>query len=65
MDTSSIKDSVDDFTNRIRPKIEEAKQQANRVNGRITGFIQEHPAACLLGALALGYLAARMARHQH
>jgi hypothetical protein len=30
----------------------------------MTTFIQDHPAACLLGAIALGYLVARMARHQ-
>jgi hypothetical protein len=30
----------------------------------MTDVIQDHPAACLLGALALGYLVARLARHQ-
>jgi hypothetical protein len=65
MDTTSFKDSVDDLSNRVRPKIDEAKQQIGRINGRITSFIQDHPAVCLLGALALGYLVARMARRQH
>jgi hypothetical protein len=64
MDTTSFKESVNDLSDRIRPKIEEAKQKLNRVNGRMTGFIQDHPAACLLGAIALGYLVARVARHQ-
>jgi hypothetical protein len=65
METASIKESVDDLSSRVRPKIEEAKQQIGRLNGRITSFIQDHPAACLLGALALGYLVARIARRQH
>jgi len=64
MDTASFKASVDDLSDKVRPKIEEAKQQFNRMNGRITGFIQDHPAACLLGAVTLGYLVARLARRQ-
>ncbi len=65
MDTTVIKESIDNLSSRVRPKIEEAKQEIGRVNGRITSLIEKHPAACLLGALALGYLVARIARHQH
>ena len=64
MDTTRIKKSVDDLGEKVRPKIEEAKQKLGRINGRVTSFIQNHPAACLLGALALGYLVARLARRQ-
>jgi hypothetical protein len=64
MDTTSFKSSVDDLSERVRPKIEDAKQKIGRINGRITSFIQEHPTTCLLGALALGYIAARVARRQ-
>jgi len=64
MDTTSFKASVEDVTDRVRPKIDEAKQKLGRINGRIVGYIQAHPAACLLGAIAMGYLVARVARHQ-
>ena len=64
MDTTSFKASVDDLSDRVRPKIEEVKQQIGHINGRISHFIQNHPAACLAGAIALGYLVARVARHQ-
>jgi hypothetical protein len=64
MDTTSFKASVDDLSDRVRPKIDEVKQHIGRMNGRITGFIQDHPAACLLGAIALGYVVARVARQQ-
>ena len=64
MDTTSIKNSVDDLSNRVRPKLEEAKEEIGRVNGRIRSLIQDHPAACLVGAVALGYLVARVARYQ-
>ena len=65
MDTTSIKNSVDNLSSRVRPKIEEAKQEVNRINGRVASFIQDHPAACVLGAVAVGYLVARIARRQH
>jgi len=65
MVTTRIKEGVDDLAERARPTIEEAKQKLGRINGRVTSIIQSHPAACLLGALALGYLVARLARHQH
>jgi len=64
MDTATIKKSVDDLGQRVRPKIEQAKEKLGHLNGRATGFIKDHPAACLLGALALGYLVARLARRQ-
>jgi len=62
MDTTSFENNLDDVGERIRPRIEEAKQQLGRLNGRVTNFITDHPAACLLGAVALGYLVARVAR---
>ena len=64
MDTTSFKASVEDLSDRVRPKFEEAKQKLGALNGRLSSFIQDHPAACLLGAVALGYLVARLARHQ-
>jgi hypothetical protein len=62
MDTTSFEENAEDVVERIRPQIEDAKRRLGRVNGQITGFIKEHPAACLLGAVALGYLVARVAR---
>ena len=62
MDTTSFEKSAEDAVDRIRPQIEDAKRRLGRLNGQITGFITAHPAACLLGAVALGYLVARVAR---
>jgi hypothetical protein len=62
MDTTSFENSAEDVVERIRPQIEDAKRRLGRVNGQVTDFIKEHPAACLLGAVALGYLVARVAR---
>jgi hypothetical protein len=62
IDITSLGDSLDDLGDRVRPRIEQAKQRLGRLNGRVTGFIKEHPAACLVGVAALGYLVARVAR---
>jgi hypothetical protein len=48
----------------LRPRIEEIKERMETLNERVKGFIKEHPAACLMGALGLGYLFARMARRR-
>ena len=62
MDTTSFESSAEDVVERIRPQLDDAKRRLGRLDGQITGFIKEHPAACLLGAVALGYLVARVAR---
>jgi hypothetical protein len=64
MDTSTFKTSVEDVGDRFLPQIEDAKRRLGRLNGEVTGFIKDHPAACLLGAVALGYLVARVARRR-
>jgi hypothetical protein len=64
MDATSIQNSIEDLTDQVRPQIEKAKRRINRFSRRMTDVIQDHPAACLLSALALGYLVARLARHQ-
>jgi hypothetical protein len=62
METMTLENSLDDLGDRVRPQIEEAKRRLGEINGRVTGFIKEHPVACLLGAVGLGYLVARVAR---
>jgi len=48
----------------LRPRIEEVWERLLSLNDRAKGFIKEHPAACLMGALGLGYLFARIARRR-
>ena len=48
----------------LRPRIEELKERIASLNDRAKGFIKAHPAACLVGALGLGYLFARIARRR-
>ena len=60
----SVESNLSDLGDRVRPQIEEVTRKLQALNGRATALIKEHPAACLLGALGLGYLIARIARRQ-
>jgi hypothetical protein len=42
----------------------ELKQRLGLLNERVQSFIKKRPAACLAGAVALGYLVARIARRR-
>jgi len=64
MDTVNSEKTVESVGDRLRPQVEQAKRQLIRLNGQITTFIDDHPAVCLLGAVGLGYLLARLARRQ-
>jgi hypothetical protein len=60
----SVESNLGELGERVRPQLEEAKRKLQALNGQATALIKEHPAACLLGALGLGYLIARIARRQ-
>jgi hypothetical protein len=61
METTSSEVKAKDIGDKLRPHVEEVKERLESLNDRAKGFIKEHPAACLVGALALGYLVARIA----
>ena len=60
--TSRIEETAQAFEERLRPQIEEAKRRVSDIGRETRTFIKEHPGACLVGAVALGYLIARIAR---
>jgi hypothetical protein len=64
MDTTTFDRTVDEVAGHLRPRLEEAKRQLGRLDGRLTAFVKDHPGASLLGAVALGYLVARVARRR-
>jgi hypothetical protein len=57
-----VGDNLNQLGEQVRPQIERATARLRSLNEQASGFIKEHPAACLLGALGLGYLIARVAR---
>jgi hypothetical protein len=70
MDTTAREENAesaqvkDDGNGDSHPHIQELKERLEALNHRVQGFIKEHPAACLMGALGLGYLFARLARRR-
>jgi hypothetical protein len=60
--TNRMEEAARAFEDRVRPRIDEAKQQLSDLNGKVTSFIKENPGKCLLGAVAVGYIIARLAR---
>ena len=60
----TAEDAADDLVDRLRPTLDDVKDRLKSVNDRVTAFVREHPAACVAGAVALGYLAARLARRE-
>jgi len=60
----ALKETTEHLSERVRPHLEEGKRRLESLNSQARALIKEHPAACVLGALALGYLAARLARRE-
>ena len=57
-------DAAKDSSAGLRARIEELRERIQAINDNAKGFIREHPAACLMAALGLGYLFARVARRR-
>jgi ElaB/YqjD/DUF883 family membrane-anchored ribosome-binding protein len=60
----TAEDAANDIVDRIRPTLDDVKDRLKSANDRVSAFVREHPAACVAGAVALGYLAARLARRE-
>lgn len=58
----SLEDKVHGLGEQVLPQLEDAKRRLQDLNSQAVGFIKEHPVACLLGGVALGYLVALLAR---
>jgi hypothetical protein len=63
-ETTSFEKSVNGLGARVRPQVEAARRRLGALNEQASRLINEHTAACLLGAMALGYVVARAARRQ-
>jgi len=57
-----VGDNLNEIGQQVVPQIARAKEGLRSLDGQARRFIKEHPAACLLGALGLGFLLARIAR---
>ena len=60
--TNHIEDAAHAIESRVRPQIDEARRRISDVSTQAQTFVRQHPGACLVGAVAVGYLIARLAR---
>jgi ElaB/YqjD/DUF883 family membrane-anchored ribosome-binding protein len=60
-DAPRLEEAIHQLEERLGPQLEEAKEQLGKLNARVKGFIVKNPGACLLGAVAVGYLVGRLA----
>ncbi len=48
----------------LRQPMDELRERLQAANERVKGFIKDRPVTCLVGAMALGYVIARIARRR-
>jgi ElaB/YqjD/DUF883 family membrane-anchored ribosome-binding protein len=60
----TLKEAAETLGERARPHLQEGRRRLESLNSKAKALINDHPAACVLGALALGYLVARLARRE-
>jgi hypothetical protein len=61
--TEQIEATVRQVGDRVRPQIDEARKRLTTLNKDVTGYVKENPGRCLLGALAIGFVIGKIARH--
>jgi len=61
--TEQIEATVREVGARVRPQVDEAKRRISEMNDTVTDYIKENPGRCLLGAVAVGFLIGKIARH--
>jgi ElaB/YqjD/DUF883 family membrane-anchored ribosome-binding protein len=59
--TEQLQQKGQELQQRLGTQIEEAKRNLQDLNQRITEFVRKRPGACLLGALAFGFVVGRIA----
>jgi hypothetical protein len=62
MSMTRIEEKTPDVDSHLPPPVEEVKLRLESLNEQVTTFIKEHTGVCLIGAVALGYIVARVAR---
>ena len=56
-----VQDALEEGVHEIEERYRDARDQLRTVNDTAVRFIREHPAACIAGAVAVGYVVGRMA----
>jgi hypothetical protein len=62
MSMTRTEEKAPDLDTHLPLPVEEVKLRLESLNEQVTSFIKEHTGLCLVGAVALGYIVARVAR---
>lgn len=62
--TEPLKQTANDFEERLQPLIEESTEKLTSLHHQLTTYIRANPGKCLLGAMAAGYFIGRIARRK-
>jgi hypothetical protein len=64
--TMEIADKIEhaarDVERSLKPQVDEAKRRLEDLQEDVTHYIKKNPGKCVLGAFALGFLIAKLAR---
>jgi ElaB/YqjD/DUF883 family membrane-anchored ribosome-binding protein len=56
-----VQDAIEDSVHEIEQRYRDVRDQLQHANHQAVDFIRKHPATCIFGAVAVGYLVGRMA----
>ncbi len=60
--TERLENDLRELGERMRPRLEEAKERLRDASQRIVAFVKERPGTSLLAALAIGFVIGRLVR---
>jgi ElaB/YqjD/DUF883 family membrane-anchored ribosome-binding protein len=62
METSDVRNTVRQLEERVEEQVKDVSRRVQTATERFMALVKEHPGASLVGAFAVGYLIARVAR---
>ncbi len=63
MDTGFVENVQRQLGQNVEAQVKELSSTLRGLNERAVTYVRERPAACVIGAFAIGYLLAKVARH--
>jgi hypothetical protein len=62
MDSTQLEETVREFEGRVEDQVKHVSRRLKDASGRVADLVREHPVGTLVGAFAVGYLIAQIAR---
>lgn len=62
MDSTQLENTVREFEGRVEDQVKDVTRRLQDASSRAADFVREHPVGALVGAFAVGYVIAQIAR---